>query len=122
MCLGLAAGYREPKKKRKARGMTAAEAAKRIIEHNRIHSKKEPNAYYITKALNIAVEALNKQTPQKPISFEATSEIKIGAGTWGVGTTVYKCSCCDSFISRSSDFCSKCGQAVDWRCGNVQTD
>lgn len=61
MCLGLAAGYREPKKKR-------------IIEHNRIHSKNEPNAYYITKALNIAVEALNKQTPQKPISFEATSK------------------------------------------------
>lgn len=122
MCLGLAAGYIKPKHQQAPREMTAAEAAKRIVEHNRIHRKKEPNAYYITNALNLAVEALNKQTPQKAISFEATSEIKIGAGTWGVGTTVYKCPCCDSFITRSSDFCSKCGKAIDWRCKNVQTD
>lgn len=112
MCLGLATGYKKSKKQQKARVMSAAEAAKRIREHAEIHAKKEANAHFITIALHKAAAALDKQAPQKAISFEATSEIKIGAGTWGVGTTVYKCPCCNSFISRASNYCSKCRQAI----------
>lgn len=40
--------------------------------------------------------------------------VRIGAGTWKAGVTIYKCPCCNSFISRSSDFCNNCGQALDW--------
>jgi hypothetical protein len=32
-----------------------------------IHSRKEPNAVYITEALRMAIFALNKQEPKKPI-------------------------------------------------------
>ncbi len=41
--------------------MNYKEAAQRIKQHNAVHSKKEfPNAFYITEALNIAVEVLEK--------------------------------------------------------------
>ncbi len=112
MCLGLAAGYRKSEKEQKARAMTAAEAAKRIREHAEIHSKKEPNAYFITIALHKAAAALDKQTAVKPISIKATSNIKLGAVTWHKGATVYKCPCCNSFISRVSNYCNECGQAI----------
>lgn len=112
MCLGLAAGYIKPKKERKAHAMTAAEAAKRIREHAEIHSHKEPNAYFITIALHKAAAALDKQTAVQAVSLKTTSDIKLGAATWHKGTTVYKCPCCNSFISRSSNYCNKCGQAI----------
>lgn len=93
--------------------MTEQEAIRRIKEHNSIHFKKENGRCpYITEALNIAISALEKQIPKKPIKLKAEQDIKIGAGTWKAGTTVYKCPYCNSFISRSSNFCSKCGQAI----------
>ena len=47
--------------------MTYYEAAQRIHEHNMIHSRKEPNAVYITEALRMAIFALNRQEPRKPV-------------------------------------------------------
>ncbi len=66
------------------------------------------------EACRVACVALEKQIPKKPIKLKANEDIKIGAGTWEAGTTVYKCPRCDSFISRSSNYCDKCGQAFDW--------
>lgn len=66
------------------------------------------------EAIDVAISALEKQIPKKPISIKNDEDVKIGAGTWKAGVTVYKCSCCNSFISRSSDFCPDCGQALDW--------
>lgn len=51
---------------------------------------------------------------KKPIKLKANENIKIGAGIWKAGTTIYKCPRCDSFISRSSNYCVNCGQALDW--------
>lgn len=65
-------------------------------------------------ALAVAQKALKKQTPKKPISIKNDEDVRIGAGTWKAGVTIYKCPCCNSFISRSSDFCPDCGQALDW--------
>lgn len=41
--------------------MTNEEAIKRIQEHMIIHEKKEPRAIYITKALQMAIKALEQQ-------------------------------------------------------------
>lgn len=66
-------------------------------------------------AKQIAVEALEKQIPKKPIPHIVKVErLKIGNARWGKGTTVYKCPCCNNFISRLYDYCFKCGQAIDW--------
>ena len=47
--------------------MTPQEAIERIKEHTEIHFKKEKGRCpLITEALNMAVNALEKQTPKKP--------------------------------------------------------
>jgi len=66
------------------------------------------------EALTKGIEALEKQIPKKPISIKNDEDVKLGAVTWKAGITIYKCFCCNSFISRASDFCNKCGQALDW--------
>ena len=42
--------------------MTPQEAIQQIKTHNEIHSRKEPFAVHITEALQMAFEALEKQT------------------------------------------------------------
>ena len=91
--------------------MTEQEALKDIIESG---IELGAGDYVDVEALKVAVVALEKQIPKKPIKLKANEDIKIGAGTWKAGTTVYKCPRCDSFISRSSNYCDKCGQALDW--------
>lgn len=66
------------------------------------------------EAIGTAISALEYRTPKKTVSLKANKDIKIGAGTWKKSVAVYKCPCCNSFISYSSDFCNKCGQALDW--------
>lgn len=90
--------------------MTEQEALKDIIESG---IELGAGDYVEVEALKVAVVALEKQIPKKPIKLKANEDIKIGAGTWKAGTIVYKCPRCDSFISRSSNYCDKCGQALD---------
>lgn len=67
------------------------------------------------EAVRLSVEALKKQLPQKPIPHKVDVDaIRIGNTTWCKGTTVYKCPCCGSFISRLYSFCFKCGQSLKW--------
>ena len=62
-----------------------------------------------------AKSAIEKQIPKKPTPHIVNVErLKIGNARWGKGTTVYKCPCCNNFISRLYDYCFKCGQALDW--------
>lgn len=62
-----------------------------------------------------AIEALEKQMPKKPKPHKVDIEkIKIGNGNWCKGTTIYYCPNCKDFISRTYNFCHKCGQALDW--------
>lgn len=92
--------------------MTANEAIRRIAEHNRIHSKKESQAILITEAMDMAIEALEKQIPTK-VTHEAT---------------LYKsCTCprCMNVVDKFEkfgdtkvrvryDYCCLCGQKLDW--------
>lgn len=59
--------------------------------------------------------AVEKQIPKKPTPHKVeVDKIKIGNANWCKGTTVYRCPCCDTFISRIYDYCHKCGQKLDW--------
>lgn len=79
--------------------MTYEDAIARIQDHNRVHQQKEHGAFYITEALNMAVEALEKQIPKKAIPCSPNS-------TWS------KCPVCgDTYID---EYCGKCGQRLDW--------
>ena len=61
------------------------------------------------------VSALEKQMPKKPTPHKGEiDKIRIGNGSWGKGTTIYKCPNCEEFISRTSKHCNQCGQALDW--------
>ncbi len=77
--------------------MTYQEAIERIKIHNEHHSQQERFAIYITEALNMAIEALEKQIPKKPT--KTRSEIV--------------CPTCKTLVG-SSPYCRYCGQAIDW--------
>ena len=67
------------------------------------------------EAFNLAIPALEKQIPKKPTPHKVEGgKIKIGNGWWCEGTTVHKCPNCNEFISRTYEYCHKCGQALDW--------
>lgn len=67
------------------------------------------------QTMQICKSALEKQMPKKPIpQIVKGGKRLIGNGWWGEGTTVYRCPNCNEFISRTYDYCYKCGQALDW--------
>ena len=92
--------------------MKKEEAVERIREHIKIHFKNEPYAIYISEALYMGIEALEKQMP-KTITHEAS---------------LYKCCTCpncknvvdkfeqfgDSVVRVTYNYCHFCGQALDW--------
>lgn len=103
------------------KGMTPQEAIRRIKNHNEVHSRKEKHfAVHITEALNMAVEALEKQIPKKPI----LKETKCFDGS--TDDFVFVCPVCNrticiepeddviaDYIKEEYPHCH-CGQALDW--------
>lgn len=86
--------------------MSPEEAIRRIKNHNEVHSRKEKHfAVHITEALNMAVEALEKQIPKKTTKRQYVPN----------GTLVYgHCPNCNSFSKNFFNYCRNCGQALDW--------
>lgn len=78
--------------------MTPQEAKEIIKVLNEIRSKNLPCETPITEALNMAVEALEKQIPRKPINRK--------------GTTYFHCPVCEG--NMLNDYCADCGQAILW--------
>ncbi len=69
----------------------------------------------LNRTFETAITALEKQIPKKPTpQIVKGGKRLIGNGWWCNGTTVYKCPNCNDFISRTYDYCYKCGQALDW--------
>lgn len=124
MCLGLSTGFIKPKEKTPA--MTIQECYDRVKAQYDIYvSNHEAGAdSELAEELRLSAEALQKQIARKPISYKTETNVKIGAGTWCKGTTVYRCPCCNSFISRAYNYCNKCGQAIlfEEATDNVQAD
>ena len=89
--------------------MTHAEAKHHIEKHNAAHQRKEPFAVYITEALDIAVNALDRLTPTPPQEeFDLFGDRSVCCPTclgpvtsyWAPGTM--------------PKHCQFCGQALDW--------
>lgn len=91
--------------------MTPEEALVRIRTHNKIHSRKEKYfAVHITKALNLATEALEKQIPKKGRYTYLSS--------YTDDPPVMICPCCQNTHPSAAailyKYCFYCGQALDW--------
>lgn len=87
--------------------MTAPEAIKDIVENG---IELGAGDYVDVEALKVAVVALEKQVPKKPIKYDKY---------------YYKCPVCSSDTGVSEEdltiyeetppnFCKKCGKAIDW--------
>ena len=88
--------------------MKHREAISRIKEHMHIHFKNEESrAIYITEALDLAMEALEKQIPKKLV----------------IGEELYHCPGCGEkdAILQGDNYCFNCGQALDWSDENEQS-
>lgn len=65
-------------------------------------------------AFNYLSAKEQKQIPKKPVEIINDNECQIGARIIPKGAIAHKCPVCDSFTSRSCNYCQKCGQALDW--------
>ena len=99
--------------------MTNQEAIERINEHIAIHRYNEPQAIHIVEALQMAISALEKQIPKKPMHINKNKEVD---GNWKK-----ICPACGSILIERittpeesfpqyynhTQHCW-CGQAIDW--------
>ena len=85
--------------------ITPLEAAKRIEEHNRIHSHKEPHAFFIRQALDIAASYLRAI---------AAGEYKrvVHGHIIGRGYDLH-CSICGESADIGNNYCPSCGALMD---------
>ena len=92
--------------------MTTERAIEILNPEHREHNESiEP----VNEACRMGMSALEKQIPKKPTpQIVKGGKRLIGNSWWCNGTTIYKCPNCNEFISRTYDYCYKCGQALDW--------
>lgn len=92
--------------------MTNEEAIKRIVDHMTIHKMNEPRAIKISMALQMAIEALEKQTPKKPDEDWCKSLFSDDANCFFRHLICPNCGKME--VNQIDDFCPLCGQAIDW--------
>ena len=80
--------------------MTYEEAIKLLNSVSIYHIDK-----YTTYAIDLAIEALDKQILKKPIEKYTDYD----------GTEAGLCPFCNEGVDEKMNFCSYCGQAIDWR-------
>ena len=80
--------------------MTYEEAIKQLNSIAIYHFDK-----YTANAIDMAINTLEKQIPKEPIEKFAFSD-DIGAGL---------CPFCNEGVDEEMNFCSYCGQALDWK-------
>ena len=80
--------------------MTYEEAIKQLNSIAIYHFDK-----YTANAIDMAINTLEKQIPKEPIEKFAFSD-DIGAGL---------CPFCNEGVNEEMNFCSYCGQALDWK-------
>ena len=89
--------------------MTIKELAKDLKEH--IGCGIEVPLY--DEELEVVVEALEKQIAKKPTVLINDKDVKVGCVTFRKGVKTYKCTC-GCWVTLSQDYCSRCGQKLDW--------
>jgi hypothetical protein len=109
-----------PKKKQKEKAMMMNEEAIKILK---VNATLSPKATEFCEAVKIAVAAIEKQMPQKPLKrpFDY-SELK--GKSYYENYDNFLCPSCKKRIisninggwvaGRRQKYCDKCGQALDW--------
>ena len=85
--------------------MTENEAIELIEKDLKLHSKDLSGKY--KNSLRMAINALEKQIPKKPLNIT-----KVKDGNKYVGL-IGKCPCCNDIVDESNIICD-CGQKLDW--------
>ena len=92
--------------------MTENDAIKVIKDILNECTESEEAVCYVTgvdaPALEMAINALNKQIPKKPIEMEPTDKLLNG---------YYACPVCHGWVGMdeySNKYCGCCGQKIDW--------
>lgn len=82
--------------------MTPEEAIRQIQIHSTVLQMYEDSISSTTEALDMAIRALERRLPTKPIKpFEQT---------------ILKCPYCGKHIDKKYiEYCYECGQRLDWR-------
>lgn len=89
--------------------MTESKAIKKIKEFGLHHAIGDlPNSALTVKAFEMAISALERQTPKKPDNY---AEIPESSGS----TLEGDCPTCGATLCSVFNFCTDCGQAIDWR-------
>lgn len=92
--------------------MDEKEAIERLTDHFRIHYDGRPTPY-LDKAVAIAMNALHKQIPKKPIN---KTKLDDAASLAYENCNIVVCPTCDRRLKLKSKgkYCDKCGQKLDW--------
>lgn len=89
--------------------MTAEEAIERINEHIAIHQYNEPHAIRILEALQMGIDALEKQIPRKPKYKAEDRFVKNHFAEYSY------CPTCEKEVVAGDMFCVMCGQRICWQ-------
>lgn len=63
------------------------------------------------RRVKMYVDNSNKEKVKK---IKNRNDMKIDNTVYRQGTELYKCPRCDSYIRANQNYCSECGQALDW--------
>lgn len=78
-----------------------------------IKSNMPTSGYYMLRqSLEMAIKALEKQTPKKIVRKIMKKDLRIGRITFKAGTTTYWCPECEKAVSGSCKYCPNCGQKL----------
>lgn len=98
--------------------MTPEEAIRKLCVYSSTNGSGQCTSAEHLEAKKIALKAIERQMPKKPLTIKHDEDIKIGSATWKAGVPIYKCPDCNGFVSRSSNYCPDCGQEIDWSDNN----
>ena len=93
--------------------ITTQVALELLTNHALKHSDKPGDRYFIKAYSNVIKEAVEKETPMKPRKSKTD-----------IWQSSNYCDVCDSFVGtsglkyRQSNYCSGCGQKIDWDSGD----
>lgn len=87
-----------------------------IIKNNKKIYPNPDVQYVWDKAIDMAINALDKQDGKTPVKTKPlTKNVKIGNTVFAKGISVLcKCPTCKMLVKPKQKYCRECGQSIDW--------